>query len=97
MRVLVVVVVVRFDRRCLDLRRRRGRRRARGLTRSRGGEVGLLLARVQHHRRSGGRSSSRGRGGVLLDRVDGRGGAGVLQVMLGGVVVVVEVRRREMR
>lgn len=66
-------------------------RRPRGLSRSRRGEVRLLLARVQHHRRCSGSSSSRGRGGVLLYGVHGGGRAGVLEVMLARVVMVMEV------
>lgn len=73
---VVVVMVVRFDS-------------GGGLSGGGRGEVGLLLARVEHHRRG------RGRGGVLLDRVHGGGGARVLQVVLAGVVVVVHVGRRE--
>ncbi len=81
---MLMVVVVSFDS-CggLNLGRSRGRRRPGGLSGGRRGEVGLLLAGVEHHRRSG------SRGGVLLDRVHGGGGARVLQVMLARVVVVV--------
>lgn len=61
----------------------------RSLSRSGRGEVRLLLARVQHHRRRGGSSS--GRRGVLLYWVHGGGRAGVLEVMLTRVVMVVEV------
>ncbi len=61
----------------------------RSLSRSGRGEVRLLLARVQHHRRRGGSSS--GRRAVLLYWVHGGGRAGVLEVMLARVVMVVEV------
>lgn len=81
---MVVVVVVSFDS-CsgLNLGRSHGCRRPGGLSGGRRGEVWLLLARVEHHRCSG------SRGGMLLDRVHGGGGAWVLQVMLARVVVVV--------
>lgn len=88
--VVVVMVVVRFDSSGgLNLGGSRSRRRPGGLPRRRRGEVGLLLPGVEHH----GRGSSRG--GVLLDRVHGGGGARVLQVMLARVVVVVHVGRRK--
>ena len=83
--VVVVVVVVCFNGCGLNLRRGRGRCRPGGLARRRRGEVGLLLAGVEHHGRCG------RRGGVLLDRVHGGGGARVLQV----VVVVVHVGGRQ--
>lgn len=63
-----------------------------GLSGGRRGEVGLLLAGVEHHRR---RRRRRRRGCVLLNGVHGSGGARVLQVMLARVVVVVHVGRRE--
>lgn len=78
-----------FDSRSLNLCRRCSGRGPRGLPGRRRGEVGLLLAGVQHHRG--------GRGRVLLDRMDCSGRAGVLQVVLPGVVVMVEVRRWEVR
>lgn len=90
--VVVVVMLVRFDSSGgggLNLGGRRSRRRPGGLSGGRGREVGLLLARVEHHRRSG------GRGRVLLDRVHGGGGARVLQMMLAGVMVVVHMGRRK--
>lgn len=83
--VLVVVVVNFASSGGLDLCRSRGRRRPGGLPGGRRGEVRLLLARVEHHRRSC------RRGAVLLDRVHGGGGARVLQVVLSRVVVVVVV------
>lgn len=94
MRVLVVVVMMRLHSGRgggLNLRWGCSGRRPRGLSRSRRGEVRLLLARVQHHRRCSGSSSSRGRGGVLLYGVHGGGRAGVLEVMLARVVMVMEV------
>lgn len=66
-------------------------RRPRSLSRSGRGEVRLLLARVQHHRRRRRSSSGRGRRSVLLYGVHGGGRAGVLEVMLASVVMVVEV------
>lgn len=91
MRVLVVVMMHLHGGRGggLNLRWGCSGRRPRSLSRSGRGEVRLLLARVQHHRRSGGSSS--GRGGVLLYWVHGGGRAGVLEVMLARVVMVVEV------
>lgn len=80
---LVVVVVVRFDGGGLNLCRSRGCRWPGGLARRGRGEVGLLLAGVEHHSRRG------RRGGVLLDCVHGGSGARMLQVMLACVVVVV--------
>lgn len=91
--VMVMMVVVRFDGSGgLNLGGCRGRRRPWSLPRRGRGEVGLLLAGVEHH---GGGGGSRGRGGVLLHRVHGGGGARVLQVMLARVVMVVHVGRRE--
>lgn len=90
--VMVMMVVVRFDGGgSLNLGGCRGRRRPGSLPRRGRGEVGLLLAGVEHHGGGGGR----GRGGVLLHRVHGGGGARVLQVMLARVVMVVHVGRRE--
>lgn len=87
---MLLMVMVSFDSRgSLNLGGSRGGRRPGGLSGGRRGEVGLLLAGVEHHRRSG------SRGGVLLDRVHGGGRARVLQVVLAGVVVVVHVGRRK--
>ena len=86
---LLVVVMVSFDGGSLNLGGSRGGRRPGRLSRGGRGEVGLLLAGVEHHRRRG------SRGGVLLDRVHGGGGARVLQVVLARVVVVVHVGRRK--
>lgn len=63
----------------------------RSLSGGRGGEVGLLLAGVEHH--GGGGGGSGGCGCVLLNSVHGGGGARVLQVVLARVVVVVHVGR----
>lgn len=89
-----MMVVVSFDSRSLNLGRCCCRRRAGGLSRSWRGKVWLLLARVQHYR--GCRCSCCCRS-VLLYRVDSGGRAGVLQVMLARVVMVVEMGRWEMR
>lgn len=90
MLLMVVVVVVSFDNSSgLNLRGSCGRGRPGGLSGGRRGEVGLLLAGVEHHRRRS------GRGGVLLDRVHGGGAARVLQVMLAREVVVVHMGRRK--
>lgn len=90
---VVVVVVVGFDGggSGLDLGGSRSRRGPGGLSGGGRGEVGLLLARVEHDRRG------RRRGGVLLHRVHGGGGvARMLQVMLTGrVVVVMDVGGRQ--
>lgn len=74
----------------LNLGRSSSSCRSRGLSRSRRGEVGLLLARVQH-------DSSSSCGGVLLDGVHSSSRAWVLQVMLASVVVVMmmHVGRRQ--
>lgn len=90
MLLMVVMVVVSFDGSGgLNLGGSRGRRRPGGLSRCWRGEVWLLLAGIEHHRRS------RSCGCVLLDRVHSCGGARVRQVMLARVVVVVHVGRRE--
>lgn len=93
MRVLVVVMMRLHSGRGRGLNLRWGcsGRRPRSLSRSGRGEVRLLLARVQHDRRRGGSSSGRGRGSVLLHGVHGGGRAGVLEVMLARVVMVMEV------
>lgn len=83
------MVVVSFDSRSLNLGRCGSRCRTGGLSRSWRGKVWLLLARVQHYR-----CSCRS---VLLYRVNSGGRAGVLQVMLARVVMVVEMGRWEMR
>lgn len=88
---VVVVMMMRLHGGGLNLCRGCSGRRPRSLTRSGRGEVRLLLARVQHHRRRGSSSSSCGRGSVLLYGVHGGGRAGVLEVMLARVVMVVEV------
>lgn len=88
---LMVVVVVSFDSSGgLNLCRSCGCCWSWGLPWGRRGEVGLLLARVEHHR-----SSSSSRGAVLLDRVNSSCGARMLQVMLASVVVVVHVGGRK--
>lgn len=87
------MVVVGFDTSSsLNLGRGSCSCRPGGLSGSRRGEVWLLLAGVEHHRRSS------CRGGVLLDRVHGCSRAWVLQVVLARMVVmvvVVHVGRRE--
>lgn len=66
---VVVLVVMSLDSgSSLNLCRGCSRRWPGCLSRRWGGEVGLLLAGVEHHRR---RSSSRSRGVLLLDRVHG--------------------------
>lgn len=82
---LMVVVMVSFDSSSLNLGRSCGRRWPRGLSGGRGGEVGLLLARIEHHR------CSSSRGAMLLDRVHSCSRAWVLQMMLARVVMVVMV------
>lgn len=95
---MMVVMLVGFDRRSLNLGRCCSGRWTGGLPGRRRGEVGLLLAWVQHHRRCcGGGCSSCGRGRVLLDRMDRGGRTWVLQVVLARVMVVVKVGRWEMR
>lgn len=88
MRVLMMMVVRLHSGRGggLNLRWSCGGRRPRSLTGSGRGEVRLLLARVQHHRRSGG--SGGGRGSVLLYGVHGGGRTGVLEVMLARVMMM---------
>lgn len=93
MMLLMVVVVVSFDSSgsSLNLGRSCGRCRPRGLSGGRRGEVGLLLAGVEHH------CCSSSRGVMLLNRVHGCSRARVLQVMLARMVmvVVVHVGRRK--
>lgn len=85
---VMVVMVVSFDRSGgLNLGGSCSSGRPGGLSRGRRGEVGLLLAGVQHHRRSS------SRGGLLLDCVNGGSGARMLQEMLARVVMVVHVGR----
>lgn len=87
MLLMLLVVVVGFNSGGgLHLGRSHSGCRPRGLSGGRGGEVGLLLAGVEHH--GGG-----GCGRVLLNGVHGGGGAWVLQVVLARVVVVVHVGR----
>lgn len=100
MRVLMMMVVVRLHSGRgggLNLRWSCSGRRPRSLTGSGRGEVRLLLARVQHHCRSGSSGGGCGRGSVLLYGVHGGGRTGVLEVMLARVMMMVEVGgRREM-